>query len=92
MSEARDFFRICPSCGRRFHIRLVDRKLVGDRRRVEEIKKVVGTPMAGMYGQSLIVGEADVPITVDVKDFQYSYKCKQCGHAWTEIREKESKA
>ena len=24
------------------------------------------------------------PIVVDVEQFQYSYKCKHCGHEWTE--------
>ena len=36
--------------------------------------------------------EEDVPMTMDVKDFRYTYKCKHCGHVWTEMREKDSEA
>ena len=32
---------------------------------------------------------ADAPIIVDVEDFDYSYKCKHCGHQWDEIIEKD---
>jgi len=31
----------------------------------------------------------DVPSIVDIEDFQYTYKCKHCGHGWSEVREKE---
>jgi hypothetical protein len=32
--------------------------------------------------------EEDVPSIVDVEEFQYAYKCKHCGHQWSEVREK----
>ena len=89
MSEVRTFFRFCPACGKRFHIRLVGKKLVGDR----EERSVVTEEMAPMaeYGlmSSPLLVEENVPITVDVEDFQYTYKCKHCGHVWTEMHEEE---
>ena len=95
MSEARDLFRICPACGRRFHIKLVSKKLIDDRKHVEEIKEASLSHLPqsfGMTGLSPVVLEDTVPITIDVEDFQYSYKCKHCGHEWVEMRTKENKA
>jgi hypothetical protein len=95
MSEVREFFRICPACGRRFHIKLVSKKLTDERKDVEEIKKVIlSQSPQGYYmtGMSPVVVEDTVPITIDVEDFQYSYKCKHCGHEWSEMRTEESKA
>jgi len=36
-----------------------------------------------------VVVEEKVPITIDVEDFQYTYKCKHCGHVWSELHTKE---
>jgi rubredoxin len=32
-----------------------------------------------------------VPTTVEVTDFNYTYKCKHCGHMWTELHQDEEK-
>ena len=98
MSEVRTFFRYCPSCGKRFHIKLVERKLVDEKRETETIKKEVpivspGRVSGGIrygfagtgFGGPLVL-EQDVPVTVDVEEFQYSYKCKHCGHVWSEVK------
>jgi len=93
MSEVREFFRICPACGRRFHIKLVSKKIVGERTEVEEIKRAtLSQSPQGYYmtGMSPVVVQETVPITIDVEDFQYSYKCKHCGHEWSEKRTKVS--
>ena len=37
MSEVKTFFRHCPSCGRRFHIRVVSKQLLQMDREDEEI-------------------------------------------------------
>ena len=80
-----EFFRHCPGCGRRFHIKLVDKKLVEvDRTSVpsRRVANVVG----GGYGDTpvLLVHQEGSPVLVDVEEFQYSYKCKHCGHEWSE--------
>jgi DNA-directed RNA polymerase subunit M/transcription elongation factor TFIIS len=94
MSEVRTFFRFCPSCGRRFHIRLVSKKLVSDRKETYMEKRAaksaaIATQLGrqpGIVGTSPLYLEEDVPVTIDVEDFQYSYKCRHCGHEWTESR------
>jgi predicted RNA-binding Zn-ribbon protein involved in translation (DUF1610 family) len=76
--EVRRFFRRCPSCGQRFEIRLVNKKLIG----AEEVESNVEqyTPT------SVAVLESKVPLIVEVDKFGYTYKCKHCGHQWSEDR------
>ena len=97
MSEIREFFRHCPACGRRFSIRLVSEKLVDERKVTEQVRRSMEATIAASstyrYGgipTPPVLVEEDVPLTIDIKDFQYTYKCKHCGHVWTEIREKDS--
>jgi hypothetical protein len=33
-----------------------------------------------------------VPAIINVDGFQYTYRCKHCGHEWAEIRDKVSHA
>ena len=33
--------------------------------------------------------EEGKPFVVDVEEFQYEYRCKHCGHEWSEVRQKE---
>ena len=96
MSEVETFFRFCPSCGKRFHIKLVSKKLVGDRKEVEEVKQAMMSPMPMGYSRGSmpttpVIVEENIPITIEIEDFQYSYKCKHCGHEWTESHTKEHK-
>jgi len=94
MSEVKTFFRFCPSCGKRFHIKLVSKKLVDDKRETTVRKEVttagrvfVGSRFQPINPTILVV---DVPVTVEVEDFEYSYKCGYCGHVWTEKRRREA--
>ncbi len=89
-----EFFRHCPGCGRRFHIKLVDKKLVEiDRTRVES--KSLANPLGGGLPQgtapAVYVVEEGGPVMVDMEEFQYAYKCKHCGHMWTEMHVEERK-
>jgi uncharacterized Zn finger protein len=97
MSEIREFFRHCPACGRRFHIRLVGEKLVGQRMITEKAERSIEVPLEtsstyahGGIPMPQILADEEVPVTIDAKDFRYTYKCKHCGHVWSEIREKVS--
>ena len=93
LSEVRTFFRFCPACGKRFHIKLVSKKLEDERREQSEITRATGsyrTPSSyGGVSMPAVVVEEKVPITIDVEDFQYTYKCKHCGHVWSELHTKE---
>jgi len=84
LSSVRTFFRHCPSCGKRFEIRLVGKKL-------EEEEGISGEEridsMTGALKLVPIVVNEERPVLVDVKEFQYTYRCKHCGHTWTEVRD-----
>jgi uncharacterized Zn finger protein len=97
MSEIKTLFRYCPSCGKRFQIRLVGKKMVSEREELsvedtEHEAEVWDTAaLMGGYGGDEIPVELEEkePITVELERFRYTYKCKHCGHVWTEIHEKE---
>lgn len=36
-----------------------------------------------------VLTEGKQPLVLDVKEFTYSYKCKHCGHSWSETRTTE---
>ena len=38
-----------------------------------------------------VIVEENIPITIEIEDFQYSYKCKHCGHEWIENRVERKK-
>jgi rRNA maturation endonuclease Nob1 len=73
-----EFFRHCPGCGRRFHIVLVDKSLV-DTERTESVGVIQ------KVGGWTLVREGP-PMIFDIKEFRYAYKCKHCGHEWSETR------
>ena len=75
----RTFFRHCPSCGRRFEIRLVSKKFINSE--LVESNGVQYTPAS-----AAVVLESNVPIAVEIDDFRYTYRCKHCGHQWSEER------
>jgi DNA-directed RNA polymerase subunit RPC12/RpoP len=87
MSGIVTFFRHCPSCGRRFEIRLVKKELEKENSRVI----VPNSPRAwgSRGGTAGIELREDEPLLIDVKEFNYSYRCGHCGHEWSEIHRKE---
>jgi hypothetical protein len=84
LSSVKTFFRHCPSCGRRFEIRLVGKRLENEK---GFSGKEQESPMTGALNLAPIVVHQDSPILVDVKEFQYAYRCRHCGHSWTELHE-----
>ena len=85
-----EFFRHCPQCGRRFHIKLENKKLVTEH---TESIPTHGTISAGVvrsggrYGSSFftpISVHEGKPILIDIEEFRYAYKCAHCGHEWSE--------
>jgi transcription elongation factor Elf1 len=88
MPEAKTFFRHCPACGRRFEIRLVSKKLVGTEEFVEKEEDLE----SGSRGLPIpLLLNEELPCVVDIDDFQYTYRCKHCGHEWSEVRTKEDR-
>lgn len=90
--EVKDLFRFCPACGKRFHIRLVGKRLVGDAVETREIKESASLGASHAFAGAPLVVNEEIPVTVEVKDFQYTYSCKHCGHVWTEAHEEVKKA
>ena len=94
VSEIKTLFRFCPQCGRRFHIKLVSKKLVNLQRETVESKTAVpimGSRFGSMGSPAPIIVQTGEPVTIDVEEFQYAYRCKHCGHEWSEKRVEESK-
>ena len=94
MSAFGTFFRHCPSCGRRFEIRLISKREVGE----ESETWKTGKAAVGMSGrrESNLMLEGEHPVIVEVseieevKEFRCNYKCKHCGHEWSEERLKRT--
>ncbi len=84
-----EFFRHCPGCGRRFHIKLESKKMVHLER--ESTSEEPGRLTVSQFRAApvLLLGETGRPVVVDVEEFQYTYKCEHCGHEWPEKRVKE---
>ncbi len=89
-----EFFRHCPECGRGFHIKLESKKRLSlDRETIRRPKATMMRGPAGGVGrgrgdlpyQRIIVYEGE-PIIIDIEELQYNYKCKHCGHEWSENR------
>ena len=81
-----EFFRHCPECGRRFHIKLEEKKMVHLERRTTQMPGASRGPRAGLgagYAKPTFVSVGP-PVTLDIEDFEYHYKCGHCGHEWTE--------
>ena len=99
MSSVRTFFRHCPSCGRRFEIRLEKKEAAGSQELSETLKEPVnpfmvraaaGNPLNPVFTKATpITVSEDKPAIVDIRDFRYTYKCKHCGHEWSEVHETE---
>jgi hypothetical protein len=90
-----EFFRHCPGCGRRFHIKLERKKLVSEHRESMPGRKVLraavvrsGGRGAGSYisAPTPVAVQEGKPIIVDIEEFRYAYKCEHCGHEWSETR------
>jgi DNA-directed RNA polymerase subunit RPC12/RpoP len=92
VSEIKALFRSCPACGKRFHIKIVSKKLVSSDTITEALPVREGYTGGTGMGASvpLEVNEAE-PVTVDVEEFQYAYRCAHCGHTWYEKREETHK-
>jgi len=88
----RTFFRHCPSCGRRFEIRLESKKPV-DSESLTETGPVGHAPTSSIMARTVmpVMLSEDAAVIVDIEEFQYTYECKHCGHEWSEIQKTERK-
>ncbi|HEX4920113.1 MAG TPA: hypothetical protein VFV92_05170 [Candidatus Bathyarchaeia archaeon] len=86
-----EFFRHCPECGRRFHVKLERREMTSiDRKPGPSMNHVREPRTDGVHGLHVPVTVHDErPVILDIEEFQYHYKCKHCGHEWTEHHHEE---
>ncbi len=100
MRHLRTFFRHCPSCGRRFEIRLVSKVEIASGSFEEKVgaelaSATVGEEETAVRALGIVpntirtVLQQETPNVVDVEEFRYTYKCRHCGHEWSEVQETE---
>ncbi|MBI3841490.1 MAG: hypothetical protein HY297_06040 [Thaumarchaeota archaeon] len=91
------FFRHCPSCGRRYHVRLEGEKLAGSEVQEGQVVRRHRTPRSGLQGglRVIVAGRSSglqigagitEPAQVVVEVYELTYKCEACGHEWKESR------
>jgi transcription elongation factor Elf1 len=92
-------FRHCPSCGRRFEIQIVGKKKDADEFSTwtaHGSAPMASTRPVGVQGRNpaafQILDQETQPTLVDAVEFTYTYRCKHCGHTWTEVREEDEPA
>lgn len=99
MSGVEAFFRHCPFCGRRFEIRLVSKSESEAGGEYTGGRAVPAVPVAlGAKDSNTAFGPIQLtqgsPTIVSVSEVEetrlkrYSYKCRHCGHEWSEERYK----
>ena len=75
----------CPSCGRRFGVKVVGKSLMDDERESETVSKSVLVP--GARGMNVGTGtpiQVTSVVTSERKTYELSYECRSCGHKWSE--------
>jgi hypothetical protein len=84
--QALPFEIICPQCHRLFTKELEDKEFIGS-----EIVEVPGEP-ASLKGETRLSTSEPYFVKKEVSRYKYHYKCKHCGHEWTEMRTQERNA
>lgn len=64
-----------------FEIRLVNKKLTSS----EQIESKVEQYTPASVSAPVML-ESNMPTVAKVDDFSYTYRCKHCGHQWSEDR------
>jgi transposase-like protein len=87
-------FKKCPSCGKRFEVEHTGESVDKKMETVTEEKMASTTSlMAANSGVPLPDAPARIPPTTTVTEtieedvYTESYRCKHCGHVWTEEHE-----
>jgi transcription elongation factor Elf1 len=107
VSAIATLFRHCPSCGRRFEVRLVRKEQVEGSVNYEKTREGENLPRAIAISSTGVPAEpqrfvaiqlstgaptsAEVPEADEVREFRLDFKCKHCGHEWSETTTKEVK-
>jgi len=52
-------------------------------------RALLRNPNSGMIADGRAIMEEGAPMLFVEEEFEYSYRCKHCGHEWSEIHDKE---
>jgi hypothetical protein len=77
---------ICPQCHRLFTKELEDKEFVG-----HDFVEGPGEPV-GLSGATRPGTWEPYFVRKEISRYRYRYKCKHCGHEWTEIKIEERNA
>jgi rubredoxin len=77
---------MCPECHRLFTKELEDKQFIG-----HEVVEVPEEP-ASLKGSTRLSTWEPIFVKKDISRYRYRYKCKHCGHEWTEIKTEERSA
>jgi ribosomal protein L37AE/L43A len=83
----KEFLRRCPSCGKRFVVRLESKKVVDVQKDSERIIHNVVTSPYGLYGGRVtppVIATTVEEVPIEREEFDLTYQCKHCKHEWTE--------
>ena len=86
----------CPQCHSLFRVVTEDKKLIEDEKAegfAESAGEKVEDALEGLIPMSRRVpGSLGEDVDVEDLTYEYRFKCKRCGHEWTELEEKERRA
>ncbi len=78
-------FKKCPSCGKRFGVSSEGKKLMDTQMETEETTSAVLVRTGS--GRNAGTGNpvtSSVKVTIERMNYETSYRCSKCGHAWAE--------
>jgi DNA-directed RNA polymerase subunit RPC12/RpoP len=81
-------FRACPACGKRFGVKLEERRLVRTESEAHTTTVSVTYAPASRGAPSV----AQVPQTTSMtrNEYKEDYQCMRCGHEWSVVKTKIS--
>lgn len=87
-------FKKCPNCGKRFEVERTGKSVEKKTELVEEEKTISPQAVVASYSRFPIgtppMNEAPhvmVDELIEEDEYTETYKCKHCGHVWTEKHE-----
>jgi hypothetical protein len=84
----KELLRKCPSCGRRFVLKIDSKKLVDVQHSTERLIRDFSTYPFSRQQSGAVQGWVDVKTTEDVPieldEYEVTYDCRHCHHTWTE--------
>jgi DNA-directed RNA polymerase subunit RPC12/RpoP len=82
----RERYQRCPSCGKRFGVRVLGKVLENTEHGSERlVHNVVTGASTSMSGHTMVGGDSTSAVQVPIErdKFEVAYACSKCGHKWT---------